>query len=448
MIRFILLFAVLLLIPLLSGFSPERVNRASPPGPSFQQCTRGQSPEGLTLEQLWQTARDREPGYRAVAELREAEEDARDAARREWLPGFSVDGLGTHGQRLSPGEERVLGVGPRGEFRLTASWSLVESDRGARARVSAVRERAAAAGERAFDVRHRGLLAALYAEGAAAEERWSLLHRHSEALREMAELLEGRLEAGVDARWEGHLLREAQARAERLLLEAETERAGIRGELSAMTGRCVRPLPLSPPSPEDVEPPPQDSPEMELLRRQAETREALARQEGERGRWSLQLLGITGPNYSRAFGDDRVRNEYLLGVSAAWRPDLAGVRSRLASAEQARARAVRAEAESLALALERELARIRTILQAWERRRAGLARELQEAEQREEAALLRWRVGVDRWTEVLQARDRVLEVRTLELELRRELALVLIVQARATGRVEALPALLGQEEDR
>jgi outer membrane protein TolC len=448
MTRFIRLAATVLLIPPLSGFSPGLGDRPAPPAPPFQECAPGQSPEGLTLEELWQAARDREPGYQAVAELREAEANARSSARREWLPGFGVDGLGTHGQRLSPGEERVLGVGPRGELRLTAGWSLLDSDRGSRAHLAAVREAEAAAGERAFDVGYRAILAAVYAEGVAAEERWTARRSHFEALREMEELLERRLEAGVDARWEAHLLREAMARAERLLLEAEASREGIREELSVLTGRCVRPSALSPSSHGALEDAPPGGPEVELLRRQADTRDALARQEGDRARWNVQLLGITGPNYSRAFDDDRVRNEYLLGVSATWRPDLAGVRSRLSAAEEARARAVRAEAESLELALERELSRIRAILETGERRRTGLAQELREAERREEAALLRWREGVDRWTEVLQARDRVLEVRTLGLELRRELALALIQQARATDRMEALPALLGQERAR
>lgn len=426
------------------GTTPDGVE---PPGWAHAACAADEPPQTLSLRELWREGTDEEPGYVAARETLAAEAALASAARREWLPSPSVQGVGNHGQRLSPGEERVLGVGPRGELRLIGTWTLLDSDRSRRAELARVRGREAVAAEGTFDVGYRGSLAIAYADAAAAEAIHEIHRAYLDGFRELAGPVGERMAAGVDVRWEGHILDEGLARAERSLADAVRLRAAAREELSMHVGRCVRAAPLDPR--EEIAPAESSrirSPDVEFLVSQAETREAQARQEADRGRWQLQLVGIVGPNHSRAFEDDRIRNEYLVGVSASWRPDPAGVRARLAASEEARARALRAQAESLRRSYERDLARIRVELEHASLRRAGLVAEREQAERRERVALQRWEEGVDRWNEVMQAKERLLEVRLLEVELNREVAIALTRRAEATGRLDELPRDLGQEE--
>jgi outer membrane protein TolC len=412
-------------------------------------CVPGDAFERVSLSRLWSDHRDVDPGYVAVEERIEAERATRASARREWLPAGSFDGLGNHGQRLSPGEERVLGVGPRGELRLLASWTLLDSDRARRGEVAEARIREGSSDGESFRATREGLVAQVYVQAAVAEVRWEATRAHVERLEELAELVRMRVEAGVEVGWEDQLLQEALARGRRLAAEAELARDAARNELSHLAGRCVRAEPIAPETSAPLATDPGErSPEVQQLHAQAETTEALARQAADQGRWQVQVIGTVGPNYSRAFDDGNVENEYLVGIAARWQPDLAGVRRQLAAAEGARARALRAEAGSLRMTLERELGRIRIGLDQGGRRLALLSAELDEARRREEAALHRWREGVDRWIEVVQARDRVLEVRLLEAALNEELATALVRAGEMTGTLPDVPGHLGQEVDR
>jgi len=404
-------------------------------------------PERISLADFWTQAGALDPAYLAASESVAAERAALSSVRREWIPSLTMQGLGNHGQRLSPSEERNLGVGPRGELRFLVGLPILDSDRGGRGEVAASRLQQSIVAADRFETTHRAALARLYIQAESIESLWELHVSHAERLVELATPVRDRIEAGLDLAWEAHLLDEAVARAERLLAEATQARDAIRSEFSSLVGRCVRPAGTAPhgellPSEVSVE----GSPEVQSLLSVAETHEALASAEAAQGRWRVELLGTAGPNHSRAFVDGPVRNEYLIGIGASWRPDFGGVRGQLATSERLRASAVQAEAASLRLALERELSQIRIELEHAERRRAGLERELEQAELRESAALLRWEAGVDRWTEVMSARERVLEVRTLEITLGNEMATALIRFGEVSGQMDDLPTQLGIEE--
>jgi outer membrane protein TolC len=406
-------------------------------------CAPDEQPVPVALDELWEEAGDREPGYAAAAWDVTGEEEFAGAVRRERLPWFSVEGLGNHGQRLSPGEERVLGVGARGELRLLGTWPLLDSNRRRLGEVAGAQEGGALAAERRFDVQFRSAVALAYAEAAAMEELEDTRRVHAEALRALADPVRVRLAEGVDVAWEAHLLEEGVARAERLLAEAVRDRDVRRGELSLLVDRCVRPQALLPTfesalSGED----PQGNPEVRELVAQALAGEARARQEADRDRWSVQLLGGLGPNYSRAFDGGNVRNEYLVGFGLSWRPDLTGVRRGMAAAEESRARATRFRAESLRRGLEREMDAIRIRLGEARDLRIALSAEREQAERTEEVALLRWREGVGRWTEVMDAADRVMEVRVALVELALDTARTLVREAEIVGDLERLPRLL------
>ena len=442
-----LALSLLLLTPVAA--TPSSPTKFGPwPVPRTSPCLPGEVPRPVDLPELWRLGGEGEPGYIAIEESIGAEQASRTSIRREWIPSFSLTGVGNYGQRLSPGEERILGVGPRGEMRLLGAWTLMESDRMRRGDVGDQRIREALAAGHSFEVVHRGHLARVYVDAAVAEELRDLHDDHVARLAELAEPVRQRLESGVDASWETYLLDEAVSRTERLLAGIDQLRSSLRNELAMLTGSCVRAAPYAPRLDEAAsESGAEANPDVLLLRVQADTREAMARQERDRGSWQLQVIGTLGPNHSRAFDSGPWRNEYLVGLAGSVNLDLGGVRRQLAASESARARAIDAEAESLRLALERELARTRIELDHMMIRRAGLEIELVQAQTREEIALLRWREGIDRWTEVMTARDRVLELRILEIELHREMAVALIRHGEVTGDIDDLPALLGQESD-
>ena len=78
-------------------------------------------------------------------------------------------------------------------------------------------------------------------------------------------------------------------------------------------------------------------------------------------------------------------------------------------------------------------------------RQEGLARELEQTRRRLDTAVARWEAGVDRWAEVIQALDRVLETRLLGAALRREIALSQIRYTEIAGDLDGLVRRLGQE---
>lgn len=406
-------------------------------------CVADSARVEFTLPELWAAARALEPGYAAIESDLGAEAALGSAIRREWLPQFTVDGLGNWGHRLSPGEERVLGAGPRGELRLVGTWTLLDRSRGARGAEAALRGEEARLRGEVYDIAYRAEVARLYVEAALAAEIRDLHEEQRAVLATLEAPVRRRLDAGLDVAWEGHLLEEALSRSARRLAEAEALSAGARAELSALVGRCAAVAPIRPQAGR-----PAgwggDNPEVRHLHGMADTHEAQALVEARRNDWQLQLLGTTGPTRSRAFADSPVMNEYLVGLNLSWTPDLSGIRRQSASAERARARSTRAVAESRRLQTERELGRLAASLEHGAAREALLEDELAQTRRALEISIARWEAGVGRWTDLIRAQEQVEQTRSLQIELARELALAAIRYGELRGNLEELPRRLGQ----
>ncbi len=407
----------------------------------------------LPLPEFWTRAQAADPFLRQFRELAQAEEETRSAIRREWMPTGAVQGAGDYGQRLSPGEERVLGVGARGELRLLSQWRLLDGDRSARAATAGRRRLAVRAEEDVFRADLQADLARLYLEGVAARERISLRQRHLDRLEELGGLVQERALAGFESRWEEGLLAESLLRAGRLLQEARAEQDAAHWEMALRLDGCPARIPdgVRIPSedpgsghPTGATLPRDGAPLPDMLPgiRRAETLESLAREEASRDRWSLELLGVVGPTRSRAFTDTEVRSEYLVGVALSWRPDLAGIRGRLAEAERARARAELAWADGVRGEVERELVQLEIELERLRETGLLLDREVEAAEGRVAGAAERWAEGVDRWLDVVQAAERLTELEVEALAHRVQVVQVVIRRHRLLGSLDLIPDLL------
>jgi outer membrane protein TolC len=403
--------------------------------------------EPLPLAAVWVLSREAEPGYSAAREAAAAEMAARNAVGRERLPVLALEAAGDQGQRARPGEERAIGVGARGDVRAIAGWTILDSSQGWRETERQRRvEEMRWAGE-VFDADFRAAVGRVYLDVATEEARRLVVAAHRVDVAELARVIGLRREAGVEIEYDAFLIEEALARYDRRLAEATHRSEAAQAELAMLAGRCVRPTGLRP------RPPPlpahsvatDANPRVRLLRERAAAQAAAAGAVRRQDLWRLQILGATGPYFSEAFADGPVEPEYIVGVSASWNPDLAGIRRTRAAAEAARARAVQHEAASEQRAVERELARLTVSWARFDERRRELDRELELTQRRANAAGLRWMAGVDRWREVVDAQERLLEVRLAQLELEREIALALIAYGERAGELDSLPSWLGQE---
>ncbi len=404
-------------------------------------------PDPVSLAELWDQGSAIEPGYRAQRSAVEAAELELSASRLAWLPGFRIDAHGDQGQRTSPGEERALGVGARGELRLTTQWNLLDGSRRWDRRTAELQASAARVGVREHDQRYRSELAHLYLEAALAEIEAQTHQNGEERLRELHEVVRLRIEAGVDHAWEEASLEASLARTERARIEASRRRAGTAAELALAVGVCVSPLRIEAEDLElDLVPrlEADDSPEVERRRVEAGIREAMAGAEANRDRFLLGLVGTAGPTRSRAFDPGPVEYEYLVGVSASWALDPAGLRGRHSEAQIARAAGLRADAESLGMALDREISRIESELALAGAEREALGTERTLAEARFQAAQERWREGVGLWTEVMDAATLLLEAELLEVAWTRRVGGDLVRLLESAGAMDELPNLWGQ----
>lgn len=420
-------------------------------------CPDGTAGQPLSLTQLWERAQGVEPGYDARLETEAAQAAARGAVTREWFPTFALEAVGSQGQRLSPGEERVLGVGPRGELRLVGAWTLLDSSRRWRTNEAQRRHIEARFAGDAFSDQHRGEVTRAYLEAARARSVWILLNEQREELEGLAALVKQRITAGVEPYWEGSLLDQARARSDGRLTAARQELEVAQAELAGLAGVCVQPrlpgtesggladrLPDGFPAKLEEEAG-EGNPEVLRLQEEARAQEAFAGSVGAQDRLQLQLLGIAGPNYSRAFDDGRVEQEYLVGVSGSWRPDIFGARRQQAAAEGRRARALRAQATSHQQRVQRQVAGLTEYWAHAHAREVQLSRELEATRQRDQIARLRWQEGVGGWSQVLEARERLDELRVEAAGLRQEMGLVLLEYAEWTGRLDRLPGWLEGE---
>ncbi len=420
---------------------------AEPPG--LDPCRGVEEPRPIAVAELWSEGMRVDPGIRAGAARLEASEASRRALQRSLLPTFEVDGIFNQGQRTSPGEERVLGTGPRGELRVLGSWTLVDGARGTRTRGAAADVAASRADGHAYVLAWQAESARMWARAEAAERQVVELEAHLEQVAAFLPIVERRVGAGVEAPWEARLASEAVARAERRLAEALEARSTGRAELSSIVGACVRPgeaaglapgggpptAPGSPAGGADGAGP--RHPEVFRLLSLAEAEGARGRAAADVDRWSIALLASGGPTWSRAFDPGPAAYEALVGVAGRLRLDPAGVARQERRAADASARALREEADLARERIARELDALAAGDGERERRRESGGLEAERARAALDAARLRWDAGVDGWAPVLQALERDLEAR---------LALVLLEYDLLSARIRRAE-LLGSMDD-
>lgn len=395
-------FTLVGLVALMSGAGPA-------PPILWDPCAPDQEPEPITLQALWLEGAAREPGFRAGALRVASSERRQSASQRALLPSFGLEGMSNYGQRVSPGEERVLGVGPRSELRLVGEWIWLDPARGG--------DRAAAGFEtearRAEEVVRAGQWQAergrAYAAAVWTEARLQALEAHMALLETLRSPVALRVQMGVESPFEAQQLSDALTRATRLLDEARAQEQVARAELSLTVGRCVRAIPMEAGSGmSDPHPADGPSPELVALRAQAQASEARARATADAGRWQLGLIGSVGPTRSRAFTPDPVETESLIGVMASLRLDPGGQFRLQREAGVLEARALTADAEQRAAELSREAARLRTDMDQLASTLVRLAEEDAARTLALEASRLRWEAGVDGWAPLVQAADQSL----------------------------------------
>jgi outer membrane protein TolC len=439
-------FPLATLLALALPLPPGSANET--PIPRLDPCQGVEAPAPIPLAEVWREARPGEAGFRAAGREIEAREAARSSVARLRAPAFDANGIWNYGQRTSPGEERVLGVGGRGDLRLLGSWTVVEGGMGARARAATADLDAARAGASAFETGWAANLARSWSAALLAEREVERLEAHAEALDGLAPLVRQRVDAGVEASWDERLLDEARARTGRRLAEAQARRAAFRAELAGLVGRCVRPAapplgedplgsiataPTSPPAPGTAV-----HPEVTRLLLLADARSARARAEADVGRWQFGLVGSAGPTRSRAFDPGPVEHEYLVGVSGQVRLDLAGVARQNRRAGEGEAAALRARAEGLGDLMEREAQSVAASLDHARERGDAAQREADRTAATLDAARLRWEAGVDGWSSLVQALERDLDARLALAAWEYDLLLLRIRRSELSGSMDSL----------
>ncbi len=406
-----------------------------PPAPSAtpDPCAAGDPPVALNLATFWLDGAARDPGFRASALRLQAGDRSVSALRRERLPAFGVEGLSNYGQRVSPGEERVLGVGGRSELRMLATWTLFDGTRSHRIEGMRLETQALSAEASAQSAHWKEDQGRAFAEALHAEAQLSAVSEHLRVLEALLDPVRRRVSAGVESEFEARVLFDALAGTNRRLEAAEEARNVHRADLSLQVGRCVRPVAagLDAALQADDEDSlaaqlirEQGSPEVVALLFRADALHVRSRALSSTQGWQVALTGIVGPTRSRAFSPDRVESESLVGVFASIRLDPAGVGRLRAQAGEAEALALRAEAEHRALSLERERTRVTYELGGIQARVEQMRAEWREGLRALESATLRWNAGVGGWATVVQAAEQSLARQLLLLDGERDMTLL------------------------
>ncbi len=398
---------------------------------------------GDSLASVWESSMRAQPRY-AANELRiEAEDAERRALRRDRYPSVEIEGGGDFGQRVRPGEERDEGLAGRGEILARVNWSLLESGRSARQRAVEFRRSGLAAADAAFDLAFRGEVARAYIGASVASERRQLLLAAEPAFEKLAAVVRMRVREGVESTVALDQIEEsAAARAARLRAEADAAE-GKKLMLALLADReTVQPLRIDPRPPRaavSVE----TSPALAALRHEAGERLAEAEALERTDRWRLDAVGQAGPYFSRAF-DRTTEHEYFGGLRFVWSPDLAGARSSRALAERRRARALEADEAGLRRDLSMRVREIDATLGDADARTTDWRAAVERAAAAERTARLRWEHGAGSWSDWWEKRERLLEAKLDELDWRRQTAEMLVEYAEASGRIDDLPAWIGQ----
>ncbi len=403
--------------------------------------------EMLTIHQIWEEGRQQEPEFRAKQEMVAAEKSLSDALQLERRPSLSIEAEADGGQRVSPGEERALGVSARGNMRGVGSWTLFDGARSWRAREQTSRWEEAQAVGALFEHEYRMEVARVFVDAQIAEARLSSLEAEAVELNELAVVVAQRVDAGVDGTYEAQRMEEAIARSERLLSEAAHRKRRAIIELSDRTGRCVRPMELEMSSGEKTLEAEEygGSPRVEIFSRQAETLEATSESTARQDWVMVRLFGAAGLYASRAY-DDLWEPEYFAGAQGVWRPDLFGIRRTRAQADMHRAQASRAQAEAEERAIRRERASFQQIQREAQDRRREFVRESELVAKRVEVASQRWQQGVGTWMEAIEARERRIDVELDRLDFEREVAHSVVDYVDRSGQIDELSGWLGWEE--
>lgn len=391
-------------------------------------CTSDNHPEPITLEALWLEGATHEPGFRAAA-LRIASSERRQvASQRARFPQLGIDGVSNYGQRVSPGEERVLGVGPRSELRLLGEWIWLDPERGGLRTAVGLENQAVQAEEAFRTLQWQASRGYVYTEAVWVEARVQALEVHQALLDLLRSPVEMRVEMGVESSFDARRLTDALAQTARLLEDARARQSMVNADLSHLVGRCVRPVVRGPHDQDGARTHPDAAevgapdgvPEVLALRARAQAMEARAT--ADAGRWQVGLTGSVGPTRSRAFSPDPVEMESLVGVVARLRLDPAGQFRQQREAGRLEARALAADAEQRAVDLARESDRLEAERLQIESTLRGLAAEREARSEALNAALLRWDAGVGGWAELVQAAEEALDHAFLWLDAERSYA--------------------------
>ncbi len=406
----------------------------------------GASLEELSLNEVWERAGALEPGFRAQQELDAGVEAEWQALRRQRYPSLSIAATADHGQRVRPGEERDQGISSRGEVLARGSWVFAESGRASREAVVAQRREVLQRDAQVFDTEFRAELARIYVEASLTEARFDHAQDLLKRLRSQEAHVRARVAAGVEPQESSYtvelLLREQEAIAN----EIASERALMRRELSAFVGAPIRPSALVLSTEPAGEPDSQgQSPQVTWLRAEAEERLLQAASLRDQDRWSIELFGVGGPYFSRAFENRSAKSEFYVGLGASWNPDFAGVSRYEALAEQRRARADLARADSESRRMDRLRERLQGHLLQLAEREGRLAEQQGQMMRQLAVEELRWKEGVGSWQALLDAHRASYDLELDRIDLQQQRALVRIQLAETAGALDALPEWLGQE---
>lgn len=400
----------------------------------------------MTLHQALGESTEIEPGYGATQSDLEAAEVERDQIDRQWLPQPEISSQGDIGKRVSPGAERDQGVSARASIHSSLSLLLYDSGRHWQRRLRDLQIDEAQATQEVFDVDFRTDVARAYVEAYTARSRREVLERERAFLDELADVVDRRVEAGVESDYQARVLEESRARARRLAGDAADEFEAAVIELSGYVDRCIAPDELATDvgAIADIDAP-ESPPEVRQLRRRAASADADADATEAQGRFEFRAIGTGGLYFSPAY-DNVPEPEYFSGVSGLWRPDLSGTRGLQADAQSQRAEALQQEADSLERQAQRRLDALTRRAEQLDDRRAALERQRDHTQQRAAAATARWEQGVEQWTEVVDARERLEEVRLDEIDLYAEEAQVIIEWTQLTGETERLSGWLNNDD--
>ncbi len=393
--------------------------------------------DAISLTQLWQSSIDVEPGYDAAEQERLAEQAHRRSIDRERYPGVDIHAEGDGGKRVSPGAERDQGVSARANMGATLDWLLYDSARQPRRSEADLRVQQQQAASEAFDAEHRARISRAYTEAAYEEARHHLLQQQAQELDELADIVERRIDAGVEGEYEARILAEAIAGIERQVAEARRNRQASIVELSATVGQCATPARKAFDVPiDDTTSPglaiPDDSPTLRSLRLQAQTMDAASELSEADGRLQIFGVGSTSMYLSPAY-DNLPEPEYFAGVAGRFRPDLRGSRSQRAQSESYRARALELEAQSLQRQLHRHHQQLRREQDDLSQRLDELDVHLERTEERVDITYRRWEQGVEQWIDVVDARSDRQELLLERMELHREVTHSMIDYAELSG---------------